>query len=195
MLSEEQVKEIKQQLLKQIENFPGEQKEKAREQIEAMGAEQLEEFLVKNKLIKAGKEECVFCSIIKGNVPAYKLAENKSSLAVLEITPLSRGHSLIISKQHNKLQNSAFSLANKLARRIKSKLKPEQVKIENIEILGHQIISVIPIYKNEKLEKKTAGERDLILLQEKLRSKPKTKLKKPVSKQPELLEKAPRRIP
>jgi diadenosine tetraphosphate (Ap4A) HIT family hydrolase len=213
-LTEEQIKSIKQQLLKQIESWPEQQRENAKRQIEAMNAEQLEDFLRKNGMIKdkaeeaeesvgeesgqqaQGKQECVFCLILQGKVPSYKLDENKKSLAILDINPLSPGHSLVISKEHNKLPNQAFVLANKLAKRIKSKLKPEDVKIENATVLGHQLINVIPLYKDIKLEKKKAEEKQLILLQDKLQAKPKQKLeKKPKPEQSKVLPHAPRRTP
>lgn len=200
MLNETEVKSVKQQLLKQLENFPPEQAGKLREQIESMSPEELEEFLAKNNITQekqAKSDECVFCSIVKGKVPGYKLEESKSSLALLEINPLSRGHSLVVSKQHDKLPSSSFTLANKIAKRIKSKFKAEDVKIENTKILGHEIIQVIPLYKDEKLEKKKVEERELILLQDKLKAKLKVKKVKKII-QPvtvENLPKAPRRVP
>jgi len=57
MLSQEQIEQIKKQLLQQVESsFPEEKKEFAKQQIESMNAEQLEEFLEKNKLIKSQKD-------------------------------------------------------------------------------------------------------------------------------------------
>lgn len=202
MLTEEQAKNIKEQLLKQIENFPPEQKDSLKEQIEVMNSEELENFLVQNKLMKeeggkkTGREECVFCSILQGKVPVYKIDENKTSIAVLEINPLSPGHSLIVSKKHSKLASSSFSLANKIASRIKRKLKAQEVKIENASLFGHQLINIIPIYKDQKLEKKKLDERELILLQDKLKAKPRKKREKPVQQIPiEKLPKAKIRIP
>lgn len=212
MLIDEQIKNIKHQILKQIDSWKAsdEQKKQAKQQIEAMSSEQLEEFLQKNKLIKnqekepeskiSGKEqqECPFCLIAENKIPSYKLNENKESVAVLEISPLSLGHTIIIPRKHiqtEKISSQAFSLAKKLAKKVKIKLKPKDIKIETSNVLGHGIINVIPIY-NEKLERKKADEKELILLQEKLMSKKKTTIigeKK--SKQPKQLEKAPRRIP
>ncbi len=53
MLNDEQAIEIKKQILSQIENFPLEQREAARQQITAMSNEQLEQFLIQNKLVKS----------------------------------------------------------------------------------------------------------------------------------------------
>ena len=44
--------------------------------------------------------DCIFCKIIKGEIPSVKLLETDKSYSFLDIGPLSRGHSLIIPKEH-----------------------------------------------------------------------------------------------
>ncbi|KAK3376621.1 HIT-like domain-containing protein [Lasiosphaeria ovina] len=43
---------------------------------------------------------CIFCKIIKGDIPCFKLFESDKTLAFLDINPLSRGHALVIPKFH-----------------------------------------------------------------------------------------------
>ncbi|KAF8435290.1 HIT-like domain-containing protein [Terfezia claveryi] len=43
---------------------------------------------------------CIFCRIIKGEIPAFKLFESEKVFAFLDIQPLSRGHALVIPKFH-----------------------------------------------------------------------------------------------
>jgi len=43
---------------------------------------------------------CIFCRIIKGEIPSFKLHDSERTLAFLDINPLSRGHSLVIPKFH-----------------------------------------------------------------------------------------------
>ncbi|KIK06213.1 hypothetical protein K443DRAFT_674502 [Laccaria amethystina LaAM-08-1] len=43
---------------------------------------------------------CIFCKIIKGEIPSYKLLETEFSFSFLDIGPLSRGHALVIPKYH-----------------------------------------------------------------------------------------------
>ena len=43
---------------------------------------------------------CIFCKIIKGEAPAYKVYEDDKFLAILSIFPVSPGHTLIIPKDH-----------------------------------------------------------------------------------------------
>ncbi|KAI8986161.1 HIT-like protein [Trametes punicea] len=43
---------------------------------------------------------CIFCKIIKGEIPSFKLIETEKVLSFLDIGPLSKGHALIIPKYH-----------------------------------------------------------------------------------------------
>jgi len=198
MLTEEQVKEIKEQLSKQIESWPDAQKEPARQQIEAMNAEQLEEFLEKNKLVKDGKGVgCIFCSIAKEETPSYKIDENQEAIAILEINPLSKGHIIIIPKEHKPTEEvpTLLSFAREVAKKLKTKLKPEDIRIETTSVQGHGLVNIIPVYKDKKLEKKKAEEPELQKLQEELTAK-KIEKKKPKKKiKIKDLPKAPIRIP
>ncbi|KAF9646714.1 HIT-like protein [Thelephora ganbajun] len=43
---------------------------------------------------------CLFCKIIKGEIPSFKLIETEKSFSFLDINPLAPGHSLVIPKWH-----------------------------------------------------------------------------------------------
>ena len=183
-LTEEEFKQVKEQLFKQIESFPPEQKQAAQQQIEAMDAEQLEEFLVKNNLIKQGN--CIFCSIADNDTPSYKIAENKYSIAVLDINPLSEGQTLIIPKQHKTIEETpdSFKLAQEVAKLLKEKLNADDVKIESTSVQGHGLINVIPMYKDKKLERKKAEDKELYELQQKLVQKEEPKKEEKPKEEP-----------
>ena len=44
--------------------------------------------------------DCIFCRIVKGEIPSAKLFETKEILAFLDIAPAARGHALVIPKKH-----------------------------------------------------------------------------------------------
>ncbi|KAJ2717280.1 Adenosine 5'-monophosphoramidase [Coemansia spiralis] len=44
--------------------------------------------------------ECIFCKIIKGDIPSVKLLETETTFAFLDVGPLSEGHALLIPKYH-----------------------------------------------------------------------------------------------
>ncbi|KDQ49218.1 hypothetical protein JAAARDRAFT_165714 [Jaapia argillacea MUCL 33604] len=48
----------------------------------------------------ASSASCLFCKIIKGEIPSFKLVETELSYSFLDIGALSRGHSLVIPKYH-----------------------------------------------------------------------------------------------
>lgn len=187
MITSEQTEEIKNQLIEQINNsFPEGKKEQAVQKVREMNEEELEEFLERNKLVQQQEEtSCIFCSIVSGKVPSYRIAENEKAFAVLEINPISRGHVLVIPKEHflgeEKIPNEAHTLSKTIAKKIKSKLKPKQIKIFFSEFMGHEAINVLPIYKEEKenSQRKKADEKELEKIKEILEEKKKAKKAKP----------------
>ena len=44
--------------------------------------------------------DCIFCKIVKGELPSYKVYEDDTFLAFLSIYPESTGHTLVIPKEH-----------------------------------------------------------------------------------------------
>lgn len=44
--------------------------------------------------------DCVYCKLIRGQLPIYKVYENKHTLVFLDINPVRYGHSLVIPKEH-----------------------------------------------------------------------------------------------
>jgi histidine triad (HIT) family protein len=45
-------------------------------------------------------DDCVFCKMVAGRIPAAKVYEDEAVLAFLDIGPVSDGHTLVIPKQH-----------------------------------------------------------------------------------------------
>lgn len=44
--------------------------------------------------------DCIFCKIVSGAVPSFKLYEDAQVLAFMDINPLTEGHALVIPKRH-----------------------------------------------------------------------------------------------
>ncbi|KAK1775912.1 HIT-like domain-containing protein [Copromyces sp. CBS 386.78] len=59
---------------------------------------QVTRLLLASKM--ASSATCIFCKIVKGELPCFKLVETEKTLAFLDIEPLSRGHALVIPKYH-----------------------------------------------------------------------------------------------
>ena len=45
-------------------------------------------------------EECLFCKIVRGEIPSKKIYEDDNSFAFLDINPANPGHALVIPKTH-----------------------------------------------------------------------------------------------
>jgi len=205
-LTPEQLQQAREQIIQQIQStFPEDKKASAIARLNSMDEEQLIEFLKQNNLIKEGEpaqQKCIFCSIVEGKIPSYKIDENKDSIAILELNPISKAHTIIIPKQHisssDKLPKQAFALAEKIAKKIKTNLKPKDVKIASSNMFGHEILNILPIYENETLEspRRKEEETELLKLQKKLekKSSPKTIRKPKIKKIKEKLW-LPKRIP
>ena len=46
------------------------------------------------------KDDCIFCKIAAGEIPSRKIYEDKDLIAIMDLNPTSKGHSLIIPKEH-----------------------------------------------------------------------------------------------
>lgn len=46
-------------------------------------------------------KDCIFCKIINKEIPSKIIFENESCLAFLDISPISRGHTIVIPKNHS----------------------------------------------------------------------------------------------
>lgn len=82
----------------------------------------------------------------------YKIDENGGAIAILEINPISMGHTLVVQKGHSeKIAKTSSALAKRVATKIKAKLKPKDIIISPSKPFGHGIISILPIYESETI--------------------------------------------
>jgi len=95
-LTPEEIKELKTQLSQQINHLPDEQKAEAQKQIDSMSSEALE-AMVQQQQQQA--QEPIFRAIVEGKIPSNKIDENPDCIAVLDIKPISKGHTIIIPKK------------------------------------------------------------------------------------------------
>jgi hypothetical protein len=198
VLSSNEAEDIKKHLLKKLGSFPQDKRELIKEKIESMPDTEVEDFIKENKLTHLGNQ-CIFCSIISNKTPSFKILEDKDYLAVLEINPFSKGHTLILPKSHEGDINSneAKNFAKEIARLLVEKLSPKEVKMSGLKIMDHPILEIIPIFGDEK-ERWQATDEELKSLQEEI-IKPiqpvKIEEKKEIIEEPAILYKLPPRIP
>lgn len=101
-------------------------------------------------------DNCIFCKIVKGELPSYKLFEDELFFGLLDIFPRTRGHALIIPKEHHRWvydvpQFAEYWLAvKKLTDAMQKSLSPYFVSYvtHGLEV-PHAHIHVLPRYKDE----------------------------------------------
>lgn len=95
--------------------------------------------------------DCVFCKIVKEEIPSYKVYEDDDFLAFLDINPQSPGHTQVIPKKHYKLVwdvpnvGEYFEVVKKIALAQKKAFNQEFVfsRVAGTEVL-HAHIWVFP---------------------------------------------------
>lgn len=162
-LSDVEVKEIKDKLLLQINNLPVEKREDVKEQIKKMSSSDLEEFLKKNE----EAQKCFFCSILEKEVESVWIYEDKMSVYVLDIKPLSYGHTLVIPKDHGVQDIEDYKEGIEFVSEIFKKIfVPKEIKILSKTLFGHTIFEIVPDY-GEELQKRKVELDDLKKIKEK----------------------------
>ena len=109
-------------------------------------------------------DDCIFCSIIKGSLPASMIYEDKDLLAFLDIQPVNKGHILIISRQHKELitelDDSILSRMFVLAKNIDKAIRESGIKAEGMNFFladgkaaGQEVLHIhlhiIPRFNND----------------------------------------------
>ena len=112
--------------------------------------------------IKIIMNDCIFCKIVKGEIPSAKVYEDSDFFAFLDIDPVSKGHTLLVPKKHIRwiydadetLYKNAFILAKNLVNRIKMVLYCDYVQLVITgEQVAHAHIHFIPSYFGKETAK------------------------------------------
>lgn len=104
--------------------------------------------------------DCIFCKIVAGEIPSYKVYEDDDVLAFLDITQTTPGHTLVVPKEHSKnvlamteeQAKALFAKVPAIARAVKEKTGATGMNIlqNNEEIAGqtvfHTHVHLIPRY-------------------------------------------------
>lgn len=116
----------------------------------------MEEKAVKN-------ENCIFCKIANGEIPSKTLYEDESFRVILDLGPATKGHALILPKEHaenlyelpEETAADAMKLAKKMASVMKEKLKCDGLNLiqNNGETAGQTVmhfhLHLIPRYQGD----------------------------------------------
>ena len=107
--------------------------------------------------------DCIFCKIVRGEIPSKKVYEDKDTLAFLDINPANPGHTLVVPKKHSEdiTKSDEEDIANvmRVVKNITTNLKEKMNAIGvNVmqnngkpagQIVAHTHFHVIPRYPND----------------------------------------------
>jgi histidine triad (HIT) family protein len=110
--------------------------------------------------------DCLFCKIVAGELPGQIVAEDELTVAFMDINPATRGHLLVVPRNHtpNLLEAGAEDLdatvrtAQRLARRVTERLGADGVNLLNScgatawQTVFHLHVHVIPRYADDPLK-------------------------------------------
>ena len=96
----------------------------------------------------------IFSKIIKGEIPCYKIAEDESFLAFLDVNPIAKGHVLVIPKLEvdyifdleDKLLGELMVFAKRVAKAIEQVVSCKKVGVAVIGLeVAHTHVHLVPI--------------------------------------------------
>lgn len=130
--------------------------EAAAEELEELKEERAKKTEKKGEAGKVGeKEDCLFCRIVKGEVPSGKVYEGDNFIGILDINPKADGHTIIISKRHFKdildmpssLGGELLDVIKKVGLDLLSKGKGEGLNIAiNVREASGQIVPHVHVH-------------------------------------------------
>jgi histidine triad (HIT) family protein len=102
------------------------------------------------------KPACVFCKIAAGEIPSFKVYEDRDYVAFLDIHPLNPGHTLIIPKEHYRWVwdspdiGGYFEVVQKIAKALQKALETDWVVSVVIgEGVEHAHVQLIPRFDDD----------------------------------------------
>lgn len=105
---------------------------------------------------------CIFCDIVAGKAPAYKIHEDEHSLCILDIQPYTKGHCLVIPKRHvpwwhdltEAETESLFRVARTVSQKIMKEFNPDFVSLfARGRRIPHAHIFLIPTCSGDLLDR------------------------------------------
>jgi len=103
---------------------------------------------------------CIFCKIIKGEIPSAKVYEDENVYAFLDISQVTKGHTLVIPKEHypnifelpEETASKLFSVVPKIANAVREAYDPIGLNLLNnngeaaMQSVFHYHMHIIPRY-------------------------------------------------
>ena len=113
----------------------------------------------------ASDPDCIFCKIVAGELPGTKVAEDERTVAFMDINPATRGHLLVVPREHSpdlleiapEDLDAVARMGQRMARQVKDRLGADGVNLLNScgseawQTVFHFHLHVIPRYEGDPL--------------------------------------------
>ena len=110
-------------------------------------------------------QDCIFCKIVRGEIPSNKVYEDEDVLAFLDINPANKGHTLVASKKHyediysvdEEILKKMISVVKVIAEKIKNTLECDGINIVQNngrhagQLVNHIHFHIIPRFPDDKV--------------------------------------------
>ncbi len=111
-------------------------------------------------------DDCIFCKIVAGELPAQKVDEDENTIAFMDINPWTRGHALVVPRTHTpnlyEIDDEELGRVNVAARRLALRMR-DRLGCDGINVLNaaepaawqsvfHFHLHVIPRYEDDPLQ-------------------------------------------
>lgn len=108
--------------------------------------------------------DCIFCKIVRGDIPAHTVYEDDATLAFLDISPAARGHALVIPREHTpdlfgaseETLGAVTHAVQQVGRRLQQVLQPDGLNViqNNGSAAGqsvfHYHVHLIPRWEGDR---------------------------------------------
>ena len=109
------------------------------------------------------KNDCIFCKIANGEIPSKTVYEDEMFRAILDLGPATKGHTLILPKEHadnlfelsEETAKAVLPVAKKIAAKLQANLKCDGLNLvqNNGEVAGQTVmhfhLHMIPRYEGD----------------------------------------------
>jgi histidine triad (HIT) family protein len=101
-------------------------------------------------------EECIFCKIVRKELPSYSVFEDENYIAFLDIRPMNPGHTLVVPKKHHRWvwdvpeAGRYFETATRIARALQKTMKTEWIAADVAGMgVAHAHLHLIPRFPED----------------------------------------------
>jgi histidine triad (HIT) family protein len=109
-------------------------------------------------------DDCIFCKIVKGDIPSIRIYEDEHVLAFMDIHPLSEGHALVIPKMHAEnlweIPEAALFAVHRVSKKIVHAMTRAMgpVSVAAIQLNGRGVNQVVMHYHLHLIPRASDGE-------------------------------------